>query len=53
MKEDSKSRSKSIHLYNPKKEGVGAYDAHYINAYRKNKSIKNKIESNRTKRCAA
>ena len=34
------SRNGSIHLYNPKEEGLGAYDVNYINAYKKNKSIK-------------
>tara|TARA_Y100001968_G_scaffold331935_1_gene388356 strand:+ start:1225 stop:1380 length:156 start_codon:yes stop_codon:yes gene_type:complete len=29
------SRNGYIHLYNPKKEGLGTYDVHYINAYKK------------------
>tara|TARA_B100000214_G_scaffold299613_1_gene229789 strand:- start:257 stop:418 length:162 start_codon:yes stop_codon:yes gene_type:complete len=41
MKKNSKSRYGFIHLYNPKKEGLGSYDVHYINAYKKNKSLKN------------
>tara|TARA_Y100001968_G_scaffold297503_1_gene306581 strand:- start:308 stop:463 length:156 start_codon:yes stop_codon:yes gene_type:complete len=32
-----------IHLYNPKKEGLGDYDINYINANKKlNKQITNK-----------
>ena len=37
MNKNSNSRDRFIHLYNPKKEGIGAYDVHYINAYKKNK----------------
>ena len=29
------TRKKSLHLYDPKEEGVGIYDVHYINAYKK------------------
>tara|TARA_B100000965_G_scaffold367993_1_gene354360 strand:+ start:4259 stop:4423 length:165 start_codon:yes stop_codon:yes gene_type:complete len=29
------SRTGGIHLYNPKKEGLGSYDVNYINAYQK------------------
>ena len=43
MNKNSKSRNGFIHLYNPQKEGRGSYDAHYINAYKKNKSQKNKL----------
>ena len=50
MNKSSNSRNGFIHLYNPKKEGLGSYDFHYINAYRKNnkvikKPIKNQEES--------
>ena len=45
------SRNGFIHLYNPKKEGLGAYDAHYINAYKNN--IKNQKELKENKRYAA
>ena len=31
-----KKKNGFIHLYNPKKEGLGSYDIHYINAYKKN-----------------
>ena len=45
MKKNSRSRSGFIHLYNPKKEGLGSYDVHYINAYKKDKSQKNQDSS--------
>ena len=53
MNKISKSRNGLIHLYNPKKEGLGSYDVHYINAYKKNKSIKNRIKNNNKERSAA
>ena len=31
------SRNRFIHLYNPKKEGLGSYDINYVNAYKKKK----------------
>tara|TARA_Y100001968_G_C18878864_1_gene490740 strand:+ start:360 stop:521 length:162 start_codon:yes stop_codon:yes gene_type:complete len=40
MNKNSKSRNGFIHLYNPKKEGLGPYDVHYINAYKKEKGLK-------------
>tara|TARA_Y100001968_G_C19125054_1_gene603838 strand:- start:53 stop:214 length:162 start_codon:yes stop_codon:yes gene_type:complete len=43
MNINSTSRNGFIHLYNPKKEGLGPYDVNYINAYKKiirNKSNK-------------
>tara|TARA_Y100001968_G_C19349728_1_gene713975 strand:- start:738 stop:893 length:156 start_codon:yes stop_codon:yes gene_type:complete len=40
MNKNLNSRNGFIHLYNPKKEGLGSYDMHYINAYRKDKSKK-------------
>ncbi len=43
MNKISKSRNGLIHLYNPKKEGLGSYDVHYINAYKKEKSLKRKL----------
>ncbi len=53
MNKNSKSRSGFIHLYNPKKEGLGCYDVHYINAYKKNKSLKDNIKNSDSKRYAA
>ena len=41
MKNLQISRNGFIHLYNPKKEGLGGYDIHYINAYKNNKAKKN------------
>ena len=43
MKKNHYKRNGFIHLYNPKKEGRGSYDIHYINAYKKNKSLKDKL----------
>tara|TARA_B100000945_G_scaffold217945_1_gene175872 strand:- start:816 stop:992 length:177 start_codon:yes stop_codon:yes gene_type:complete len=43
MNKNSKSRNRFIHLYNPKEEGLGSYDVHYINAHKKNKSLKNNL----------
>ena len=48
MNKNSNSRNGFIHLYNPKEEGLGSYDVHYINAYRKVKSQKN-IKNKRDK----
>ena len=53
MNKESKSRSGFIHLYNPKKEGLGSYDVHYINAYRKNKVLKEKSSGENRVRHAA
>tara|TARA_B100000214_G_scaffold347217_1_gene298371 strand:- start:317 stop:481 length:165 start_codon:yes stop_codon:yes gene_type:complete len=47
------SRSRYIHLYNPKKEGIGLYDVHYINAYKKEKTKKNKLKKENDQRYAA
>ena len=43
MYQKSKSRYGLIHLYNPKKEGLGPYDVNYMNAQRKNKNFKKKL----------
>ncbi len=53
MNKKSKSRNGFIHLYNPKKEGLGSYDVHYINAYKKDQSIKNSINKKDKERYAA
>ena len=34
------TRLSSSHLYDPKKEGLGSYDANYINAYKKIERIR-------------
>ena len=48
MNKKSNYRNGFIHLYNPKEEGLGSYDVNYINAYRKNKILKN-ISNNKNK----
>ncbi len=53
MKKNSKSRTGFIHLYNPKKEGLGSYDVNYINAYKKNKNLKNNFTKSDSERYAA
>lgn len=41
MKDHKPSKNVNNHLYNPKDEGIGSYDVHYINAYIKNRSSGN------------
>ena len=53
MNKNSKSRNGFIHLYNPKKEGLGRYDIHYINAHLKSKKSDNAQETINIKRLAA
>ena len=53
MNKNSKSRNGFIHLYNPKKEGLGSYDVHYINAYKKDKSLKINLNKRDEERYAA
>ncbi len=53
MNNNLKSKNGFIHLYNPKKEGIGSYDVHYINAYKKDKSLKNYLNKNNKDRYAA
>ena len=48
-----KSRNRLFHLYNPKKEGLGSYDVHYINAYKKDKRLKNELNKKEKVRYAA
>tara|TARA_B100000579_G_scaffold110106_1_gene87901 strand:- start:600 stop:794 length:195 start_codon:yes stop_codon:yes gene_type:complete len=50
---NANSRNGYIHLYNPKKEGLGSYDVHYINGCKKDKSIKNHLNQRSFKRYAA
>ena len=49
----TKSRSGFIHLYNPKIEGIGLYDVHYINAQRKDKKKINPLKEKAKGRYAA
>ena len=53
MNKNKNSRNGFIHLYNPKKEGLGSYDVHYINAYKKNKNQKSKLNQTDKERHAA
>ena len=53
MNNYSKPRNGFIHLYNPKKEGLGSYDVHYINAYKKDKNLKDKLHKLEKERHAA
>ena len=53
MNKSRTDRNGFIHLYNPKKEGLGSYDVHYINAYKKDKSIKTNIKKKDKERYAA
>ena len=53
MNKNSKSRNGLFHLYNPKEEGLGSYDLNYINAYKQEKILKNKLQSKDEGRFAA
>ena len=53
MNNNLKSKNGFIHLYNPKNEGLGSYDVHYINAYKKDKGLKNNLTKNNKDRYAA
>jgi len=53
MNKNLNSRNGFIHLYNPKEEGLGSYDVHYINAYKKDKSLKNILNKKSIERDAA
>tara|TARA_Y100001968_G_C19437102_1_gene760332 strand:+ start:1082 stop:1243 length:162 start_codon:yes stop_codon:yes gene_type:complete len=53
MNKKSNLRNRSIHLYNPKEEGIGSYDVNYINAYRKEKSIKHIMSKKTNERLIA
>ena len=53
MNKNLRSRNELFHLYNPKKEGLGLYDIHYINAYKKDKRLRNKLNKNHKGRNAA
>ena len=53
MKKNLKAQNSSIHLYNPKREGLGSYDIHYINAYKKMKAEKGLNQMKATKRYVA
>ena len=48
MNKNTLSRNGLIHLYNPKEEGLGSYDVHYINAYKKKE--KKRLQQVKSKR---
>ena len=50
MNKNSNSRNGLIHLYNPKKEGLGHYDVNYINARRKDEMIRNNLKQKHDER---
>ena len=53
MNKNSNPRDRFIHLYNPKEEGLGSYDVHYINAYKKDRSLKKELNKTNKERHAA
>ncbi len=53
MNKNSKNRNGFIHLYNPKEEGLGSYDVHYINAYKKDKDSRSNLKKRDKERYAA
>tara|TARA_Y100001968_G_C18952436_1_gene523831 strand:+ start:254 stop:415 length:162 start_codon:yes stop_codon:yes gene_type:complete len=53
MNNKQNSRIGYTKLYNQKHEGIGSYDIHYINAYKKTKERENKAKQNTIKRQVA
>ena len=53
MNKSSINRKGFIHLYNPREEGLGSYDVHYINAYKKIGKRKYKNEMIKNERYVA
>ena len=53
MKKNFITRNRFIHLYDPKEECVGDYDAHYINAHKKIISLKKEANKKDIERYAA
>tara|TARA_B100000700_G_scaffold323675_1_gene427930 strand:- start:2209 stop:2370 length:162 start_codon:yes stop_codon:yes gene_type:complete len=53
MNKNTNNKYGFIHLYNPKEEGLGSYDFHYMNAYKKNHKINKHKEETNTERYAA
>tara|TARA_Y100001968_G_scaffold158982_1_gene145408 strand:- start:2023 stop:2184 length:162 start_codon:yes stop_codon:yes gene_type:complete len=53
MNKQRNLRTTSIHLYNPKEEGLGKYDIHYINGYKKHKGGKSSTKIKQKMRYAA
>tara|TARA_B100000579_G_C22642360_1_gene762101 strand:- start:189 stop:350 length:162 start_codon:yes stop_codon:yes gene_type:complete len=53
MSKNSTSRNGFNHLYNREVEGLGSYDVHYINAYKKTIRIRSREVDNDKERSAA
>ncbi len=53
MNKKTKTRKGFVHLYNPKVEGLGTYDVHYINAYKKVNNLNNNLIKNDDERYVA
>ena len=53
MNKNQNYKGKFIHLYNPKKEGLGSYDVNYINAYKNDRRLKNEKNKTNEERYAA
>ena len=53
MNKQQNKRAGFIHLYNPKEEGLGSYDANYINAHKKYIKTKNELKKKNEERYAA
>ena len=53
MNKLSNTRNAFSHLYNPQEEGLGLYDIHYINAYKKRKEIESIIKNQKKRKQAA
>ena len=53
MNKNLSKRKSFIHVYNPKEEGIGSYDVHYINAYKKNEILKKRVNKKDHERYAA
>ena len=49
MNKNHKESKRFIHLYNPKKEGLGTYDINYINATKRNREIGDLLNTTKKK----
>ena len=53
MNKNQYSKNGFIHLYNPEEEGLGLYDIHYMNAYKKDNRFKDEARNKNKERYAA
>ena len=53
MNKKQNSRKGFTPMYNPRKEGIGAYDINYINAYKKRKILERLLKQSTNERQAA